>query len=225
MTHEADLNQNFYKEYAHSSLDLNSDEAQFEPQYVVFKFLCDKGFALLNLPIILLVSVVLLILNPFFNPGPLFFTQDRMGKGQVRFKMWKFRTMSVASGDKRSHDDPVETHRITPFAHALRKFRIDELPNFLNVLGGSMSLVGPRPDVWDYSTHYVRDIMYYNNRFQVRPGITGLAQIRGGYADSVTAIKRKARFDWFYVKNSRISLDLYIIWSTLYVICTGFGAK
>ncbi len=198
---------------------------EWTPKYVIFKYICDKGSALLAMPFVLLVSIVLLVANPFFNPGPLFYSQDRMGMGGRRFKMWKFRSMSVAPEAARAHDALVEEHRITPFARLLRKFRIDELPNFYNVLVGDMSLVGPRPDAWDHSTHFVSNIVHYKHRFRVRPGITGLAQVYAGYADTVSATYRKARFDHFYVRKSRIKLDLWIIWRTVVVVLTGFGAR
>ncbi len=107
--------------------------------------------------------------------------------------------MSLASNQARAHDAPLEVERITVFAGYLRKFRVDELPNFFNVLVGDMSLVGPRPDAWNHSIKYAKDIPYYCNRFRVKPGITGLAQVCGGYADTSLAVKRKARFDHFYV--------------------------
>ena len=133
--------------------------------------------------------------------------------------------MSVAQEKSRAHDAPLETHRITPFACYMRKFRIDELPNFLNVLCGTMSVVGPRPDTWNHSVNYKLNIKYYAGRFRVRPGITGLAQVRVGYADSIRAVKRKARLDHLYIEKSSIWLDFHIIRQTFLVITTGFGAK
>lgn len=190
-----------------------------------FKMLCDLVFPILSLPFIFFASVALIILNPIFNPGPLMFTQVRMGLNGERFRMYKFRTMSISPVAARAHDAPIEADRITPFAHYLRKFRIDELPNFINVLLGHMSVIGPRPDAWDHATQYSAQIRNYSERFQVRPGITGLAQIRGGYADDLRAVERKARYDYFYVKSSGIRMELYIIGRTALVICSGFGAK
>tara|TARA_R110002049_G_scaffold23781_3_gene84449 strand:- start:57656 stop:58333 length:678 start_codon:yes stop_codon:yes gene_type:complete len=193
--------------------------------YNIFKVFCDLILATISLPIIAVVAVALLVLNPFYNPGRLFFAQHRMGLNGERFKLYKFRTMSYAPYDVRGHDDPLESHRITPFAFYLRKFRIDELPNFINVLLGQMSVVGPRPDAWDHAVRYSRNIKNYAQRFQVRPGITGLAQVRGGYAENVRAVERKARYDHFYVQSQGIRMDLYVIRLTFAVIFTGFGAK
>jgi lipopolysaccharide/colanic/teichoic acid biosynthesis glycosyltransferase len=215
--------------YSRASTELRFPTAETKnPRHTVFhafKVLCDIVIPILSLPLIFWASVALIILNPIFNPGPLMFTQIRMGQNGERFRMYKFRTMSVSQREVRAHDAPVEDHRITPFAHYLRKFRIDELPNFINVLLGQMSVVGPRPDAWDHSTQYIATIKNYAERFQVRPGITGLAQIRGGYADSLRAVERKARYDYFYVKSSGIRMDLYIISRTIQVLFSGFGAK
>ncbi len=193
--------------------------------FVVFKYVCDKGFAIATLPFVLCIALVLLVLNPAFNPGPLFFRQERMGMGGRRFTMWKFRTMKMTETKVRGHDEPLEENRIRTFARFLRRSRIDELPNVLSILIGDMSLVGPRPDVWTHSTYYINTIAFYSERFQVRPGITGLAQVRGGYADTTRSIERKARLDYHYVKHSRIKLDLHILWCTVIVVLTGFGAK
>ena len=192
---------------------------------MAFKFLCDKAIVLVLSPLVLLTGLILLVLNPFLNPGPLLFAQHRMGMGGKRFTMWKFRTMSESPGGHRAHDAALEEHRIKAFGCVLRKFRIDELPNLFNVFLGEMSLVGPRPDIWDHSAHYLHNVSHYADRFRVRPGVTGLAQVRGGYADSTRAVERKARYDAFYVRKSRIRLDLYILWLTLAVVLTGSGGR
>ena len=194
-------------------------------RYRVLKKLFDIGFSILALPLIALTAFALLLLNPFFNPGPLFFRQVRMGLGGRKFTLLKFRTMSVSSRNVRAHDDPLEDERIPKFGKYLRRTRIDEWPNFFNVLKGEMSIVGPRPDAWEHAIQDIQDIPYYRDRFRILPGITGLAQVRGGYADNPRATKRKARFDRFYLKHSRIKFDLYILAQTVVVIFTGFGAK
>jgi lipopolysaccharide/colanic/teichoic acid biosynthesis glycosyltransferase len=194
-------------------------------KFVTFKFLLDKTFALAAMPVIALLGLSLLALNPFFNPGPLFYVQDRMGMGGVRFRMIKFRSMTPTEGVLRAAHERLEEERITPLGHFLRRTRIDELPNLINVLAGEMSVVGPRPDAFAHAIAYIATVPYYRDRFRVRPGVTGLAQVCGGYADTERAIARKARLDRFYVRKSRALLDLYIIWRTGVVMLTGFGAR
>lgn len=212
-------------EFLDTSPTLPAPIARWSPKFYLFKFVVDKMSALAALPIVLIISLALLILNPFFNPGPVFFGQDRMGMGGKRFKMWKFRSMTEAAQEARPADARVEENRITPLGSILRKYRIDELPNFFNVFLGQMSLVGPRPDAWDHSTQYVSSIARYSDRFRVRPGITGLAQVYIGYADTTGAIRHKAYLDKIYVRKSQIKLDLWIMWRTVKVVLTGFGAR
>lgn len=194
-------------------------------RFRIAKRALDVVSAIFAIPLVAGVSLVLLFINPIANPGPLFFKQTRMGIGGKRFTLWKFRTMTPENEGFRRHDDPVETSRITPLGRVLRRLRIDELPNFLNVLAGDMCLVGPRPDTFGHAEEYIRKIPYYEKRFRVKPGITGLAQVRGGYADNPEAVRRKARFDHFYVRRSSGRLEAYVIAKTIAVVATGFGAK
>lgn len=197
----------------------------WSPRYRAFKYMFDKAMVILALPLIAAVALVLLVLNPWLNPGPLLFSQERMGMGGARFRMLKFRTMLPAEYEVRAHDAGLEEHRITPLGRILRKTRIDELPNFWNVLRGEMSVVGPRPDALSHALVHMRTVPYYQVRFRVKPGITGLAQVRSGYADCARSTRRKARFDRTYVAKSRIKMDLYVIRRTIGVMLTGFGAK
>lgn len=192
---------------------------------VVFKIACDVVFSLLALPLIVITAVLLLLLNPFFNRGPLLFSQDRMGKDGIRFRMWKFRTMLPDSQAVRAHDEELEHHRITKMGRILRKSRIDELPNFFNVLAGQMSVIGPRPDAWSHAQTYVKTVPHYKERLRLRPGISGYAQVKNGYADSATSIRRKACLDRIYVERYSIRLEMFIIFQTFTVMLTGTGAK
>lgn len=185
----------------------------------------DVTFVVLAAPFVLAVALLLLLLNPIYNPGPLFFRQKRMGKNCTSFQMWKFRTMLPSTIDARSHDAPLDRHRITKLGALLRKSRIDELPNLFNVLRGDMAIVGPRPDAWDHATAYMRCIPRYTQRFAVLPGITGLAQVRSGYADDYKSVCRKARLDTIYVRNRSARMDAGIIMATFYVMLTGFGGR
>ncbi|AZQ66740.1 sugar transferase [Silicimonas algicola] len=173
------------------------------------------------------VGILLFLLNPLFNPGPLLYSQHRMGLYGDRFTMLKFRTMlpEEVVTNARPATAPLEVERITPLGRILRRFRLDELPNFVNVWRGEMSVVGPRPDAWEHSHLFWQTVPRYSERFRVRPGITGLAQVQGGYADSANAIRRKARFDSYYVRRASFALEAFIIWRTVVIFFSGFGAR
>lgn len=185
----------------------------------------DIVVALAAMPVVLLVCLILVLVNPFWNPGPLFFQQKRMGRGCDGFTALKFRTMRPSEQIARGPDDPLEHERITPLGRFLRVTRIDELPQFVNVLNGDMSLIGPRPDYWNHAIHYVESIPGYRERHRVRPGITGLAQVDAGYAEGVTATIRKTHHDLRYIRRSGLRMEAYVLWRTLYVVLTGFGAR
>ena len=125
----------------------------------------------------------------------------------------------------RPADAPLDKHRITTVGRLLRRTKLDELPNILNVLRGEMSLVGPRPDAFEHAAEYLGRVPHYYKRLSVRPGITGLAQVRGGYADNPRAVSRKVRYDRFYIRRSSFLLDLYVIALTFGVVFSGFGQR
>lgn len=183
-----------------------------------FKRMFDVLLSLLLLPILIIVVFVLLVLNPFLNQGPLFYFQTRMGKDCRAFRLMKFRTMHCSSKVSRSANDPLEKHRITPLGHFLRKTRIDELPQILNVIIGDMSLIGPRPDYFHHARRFVRTIPGYRERHTVRPGISGLAQIQLGYIEGHDATVRKVHSDLRYIETTNLKLDLWIFWNTLLTI-------
>jgi lipopolysaccharide/colanic/teichoic acid biosynthesis glycosyltransferase len=185
----------------------------------------DLVVAIAAVPLILLTALILLAINPVWNAGPLFFRQTRMGRDCRPFRAMKFRTMRPANQIMRGPNDPLEVERITPLGQFLRCCRIDELPQFFNVLAGHMSLIGPRPDYWDHATHYLDSIPAYRQRHMVRPGITGLAQVDAGYAEGVDATVEKTRHDLRYIRTSGVAMELYVLWRTIYVVCTGFGAR
>ncbi|MFD0981069.1 sugar transferase [Tropicimonas aquimaris] len=203
-----------------------TDVTHWSLRFKVGKFIFDKVLALTGISLMVVVALVLLILNPLLNPGPLFFRQTRMGKNGTEFRMWKFRTMiPVDESQMRKADGALEQDRITPLGQFLRTYRIDELPNFLNVLRGDMSVIGPRPDSASHAKHFAKVIPHYNYRFKVKPGITGLAQIESGYAEGIEATEIKAHYDQIYVETSSGRLDLYIAVRTILVMLTGYGAR
>lgn len=147
------------------------------------------------------------------SPGPILFKQERVGKDKKVFKMWKFRSMRITGTEDTgwsTENDP----RKTKFGSFIRKFSIDELPQFFNVLAGQMSLVGPRPEVPFHVNHFKEEIPLYLVRQQVRPGITGWAQVHGLRGD--TSIEERVKYDIWYIENWSLGLDIIILFRTLF---------
>ncbi|MDB4132529.1 sugar transferase [Amylibacter sp.] len=187
------------------------------------KRIFDIILSLLLLPLLCTTGIILLVFNLFFNQGKLFFIQKRMGKNCELFFAIKFRTMTSVKEITRKCDDPIETHRITPLGKVLRKTRIDELPQILNVLKGDMSLIGPRPDYYVHALEYLKNVEGYRERHAIRPGITGLSQIRLGYVETLEATSKKTSIDNYYIHNLSYIIELKIILNTLLIIIRGMG--
>jgi len=158
------------------------------------------------------------------SEGPLFFIQERLGLHGKRFRLVKFRTMRVVDGPTSEwvHDNSA---RITRVGKWLRKFRLDELPQFLNVIRGDMNLVGPRPHPASNVELFGEGIPYYSLRSAVRPGITGWAQIRLGYANNLEEETEKMRYDLYYIKHLSFWLDLRILFDTVKTVLFGQGSQ
>lgn len=189
------------------------------------KRLVDIVSGILGLGVVAIAGAVLWAVNPIWNPGPLFFRQTRMGKDCKPFTAIKFRTMREAHGPARGPDDPLEHDRITALGRLLRRTRLDEMPQVINILRGEMSLIGPRPDYWNHAVAYVERVPGYRERHRVKPGITGLAQVSLGYAEGVEATYRKVRYDLDYLDRGDWRMELHILWRTVGVLMTGFGAR
>jgi exopolysaccharide biosynthesis polyprenyl glycosylphosphotransferase len=156
--------------------------------------------------------------------GPVFFIQQRAGGDGRPFGLIKFRTMYPATA-ARSEWVVDNLDRITPIGRWLRRFRLDELPQLLNVLRGEMNLIGPRPHPTSNHAIFVDEIAYYALRNSVRPGVTGWAQVRYGYANNLEEETEKMRYDLFYIKNRSLWLDLRILFETVGIIIFGQGAS
>jgi lipopolysaccharide/colanic/teichoic acid biosynthesis glycosyltransferase len=189
------------------------------------KRLFDVVASVLALPIVGCFALSLIFLNPIWNPGAVFFRQKRMGRGGRPMTVWKFRTMGPASDGVRGAADPLEHERITPLGGLLRRTRIDELPQILNVLVGEMSLIGPRPDCLDHALDFLPAIPGYGFRYAIRPGISGYAQVRLGYAEGYELTAEKTRLDLTYIRNAGWKLELAVLWRTFVVLTTGYGAR
>jgi lipopolysaccharide/colanic/teichoic acid biosynthesis glycosyltransferase len=153
--------------------------------------------------------------------GPVLYRQVRVGRGRRPFVLLKFRTMredAEAGGEEilAQHGDP----RVVPGGAVLRRYRLDELPQLLNVLGGSMSLVGPRPERPGFVERYLKEVRGYAERFFVAPGLSGLAQVNGEYHSSP---QNKLRYDLAYIANWSLWLDLSILFRTVKIVLTSRG--
>lgn len=199
--------------------------------YVSVKRMIDSISALILLPLCAPLFVVLALIIKADSRGPAFFLQSRMGFRGKPFTMVKFRTMHVPRAEEKSIDKlqvAMTTRndvRITRVGAFLRKTRIDELPQILNVLAGQMSFIGPRPEAISLSEWYESELPFYSYRHIVRPGITGWAQVNQGHVTDVTDVLSKLRFDFYYIKHFSLWLDLLTALKTLRVIVTGTGAK
>ncbi|HEX05483.1 MAG TPA: sugar transferase [Bacteroidetes bacterium] len=174
----------------------------------------------LGLPLLLALGVLIKL----SSPGPALYWQHRVGFRGREFKLYKFRSMYQDAEDKSgavwaSLDDP----RITPLGRIMRISRLDELPQAWNVLTGTMSLVGPRPERRVFVDKFVEAIPFYNRRHNVKPGITGWAQVRRGYDLSEEDVREKLQYDLFYLENMSIGLDIKILMHTLIVVLSAKG--
>jgi lipopolysaccharide/colanic/teichoic acid biosynthesis glycosyltransferase len=200
-----------------------STQASGNKLFWINKRLFDVFVCLLLIPLLFIISIILLLINFFFNSGNLFFIQDRMGKNCSIFSAIKFRTMVPVKEITRKYDDPIEVNRITSLGKILRKTRIDELPQILNVLKGEMSLIGPRPDYYVHALEYLKNVNGYRERHIIRPGITGLSQIRLGYIEGLEATAKKVSIDNYYIQNVGYIIELKIIINTIFIIIRGMG--
>ena len=201
----------------------NTYKSYADKLFWINKRIFDIFVSIILLPLLLIIGIILFVLNRFFNSGELFFIQERMGKDCKVFSAFKFRTMSPIKEITRKYDDPIETNRITPLGRVLRKTRIDELPQILNVLKGDMSLIGPRPDYYLHALEYLEYVEGYDERHTIRPGITGLSQIRLGYAESLEATLKKTSIDNYYIQNVSYIIEFKIILNTILIIIRGLG--
>lgn len=173
--------------------------------------------------------VALVIVTPFVaigdlaaNRGPLFYRQTRVGRDHHEFTIYKFRTMDedlVAGTDWTSCDDP----RITPFGNLLRRTHLDELPQVVNILKGDLSIVGPRPEQPRYVAELTTKLPFYELRHSVRPGLTGWAQVKYGYAGDETDAREKLQYDFYYLGHQSLRFDLVITGRTIRTIIGGDG--
>ena len=183
---------------------------------------------------ILFSGFVLIVFSPLWllvaltikldSHGSVFYSQERLGRNGKLFHVYKFRSMvrdaeSISGPVWADKNDP----RVTRVGKIVRKLRIDEIPQLLNVLKGDMSLVGPRPERPYFVERLKMEIPYYTRRFRVRPGITGWAQIKHQYDQSFDDVRKKIQYDLYYIENMSLRMDLKIILNTIYIMLAGKG--
>jgi exopolysaccharide biosynthesis polyprenyl glycosylphosphotransferase len=195
-----------------------------KPWEEVAKRLLDFLFSFFVLLIGLPVWILIAILIKVDSRGPVLYRQTRVGRNGRMFKILKFRSMRA---DAEKHSGPVwagkNDPRVTPLGRFLRKAHIDEIPQFINVLIGDMSLVGPRPERPFFVDKIAKEVPLYNHRHRVRPGITGWAQVKHKYDENMEDVRAKIKYDLFYIENLSWRMDLKIIFNTLYVMIAGKG--
>jgi lipopolysaccharide/colanic/teichoic acid biosynthesis glycosyltransferase len=195
------------------------------PIYANLKRFWESAIIVFSFPLTLPIMLITAILIKLENPGPAFFIQYRIGQGGKPFKIYKFRSMCVTDKNAASKFATQEMDRITKVGRFIRKSRIDELPQFFNVLIGNMALIGPRPEQESFVTQFEQEIPFYGYRHMVKPGITGWAQTVQGYADDTHSTREKLAHDLYYIKHFSFWLDMNIVLKTLKTMATGFGAK
>jgi sugar transferase (PEP-CTERM system associated) len=188
----------------------------------LFSFLISLACLILVSPLLILVAIAIRL----DSPGPAIFRQERVGEGGKIFTLYKFRTM-MDGADRDANHRPAEItdSRFTRVGRWLRRTRIDELPQLFNILLGNMHFVGPRPFVPNQEQECLEKIPYYRQRWTVKPGATGWAQVNRGYCVSLEDNTEKLAYDLFYIKNISVGLDLLIMFKTVKILLLGRGSR
>ncbi|HWR37606.1 MAG TPA: sugar transferase [Clostridia bacterium] len=177
---------------------------------------------IISLPVMLLVAIAIRL----ESAGPAIFRQKRVGKGGETFTLYKFRSMrDGCDSDGNNRPAVKDDDRITRLGHFLRRSRLDELPQLFNIVRGDMYIVGPRPFVISQEQEYVKQIPFYRQRWVVRPGATGWAQVNRPYCATIEDNREKLEYDLFYIKNVSFGLDVLILFKTLKILLLGRGGQ
>lgn len=205
------VGKDFYKYFPFSRSNQNK-------LYLFFLRIFDIAISLSGILIGILFLPVILIGNAIANRGPLFYTQDRVGKNGKIFKMIKYRTMIRNAEKSGAVWAKKGDTRITPFGRFLRYSRLDEIPQFINILKGEMSLIGPRPERPFFVKELSQMLPFYETRHIIKPGLTGWAQVKTRYGSSVDDSLLKLQYDLYYIKHRSFFLDANILVKTLSTI-------
>jgi lipopolysaccharide/colanic/teichoic acid biosynthesis glycosyltransferase len=200
-------------------------DSRIPSSYISTKRVLDVAAIIAILPFIAVIMVLTAVAIKLESSGNIFFWQKRVGMNGKVFNMLKFRSMTSDSEQNGSQFAQSNDMRVTRVGKFIRKFRIDELPQMLNVLKGEMSIIGPRPEQESFVKEFNQTIPNYSLRHIVRPGITGLAQTEQGYVADANGTVTKLRYDLYYIRNLSFMTDFQITLKTIYTILTGFGAR
>ncbi|HET8803671.1 MAG TPA: sugar transferase [Aequorivita sp.] len=186
--------------------------------YLFFSRILDLFLSIIGLLFGLALSPILIIGNSIGNRGPMFYSQTRVGKNGNHFKLFKLRSMIINAEKHGAQFAQTKDTRVTKFGRFLRKSRFDEIPQFINVIKGEMSVIGPRPERPEFVEDLIEKIPFYEVRHLVKPGVTGWAQVNAKYGSSQEDSLEKLQYDLYYIKHRSLFLDVTIIIKTLSTI-------
>lgn len=202
------IDKDFYRHFPFSRSNQNR-------LYRVYHRTFDIVASIIGMAIGLVFFPIILVGNLIGNRGPLFYSQTRLGKNRKVFKIYKYRSMVTNAESKGAQYASKNDARITKFGKFLRKTRLDEFPQFYNIIKGEMSIIGPRPERPMFVKELAAKIPYYETRNMVKPGLTGWAQVRAKYGETDEDHRQKLRYDLYYIKKRSVSLDVRIVVKTL----------
>jgi lipopolysaccharide/colanic/teichoic acid biosynthesis glycosyltransferase len=191
--------------------------------YEILKLIFDYSFSIIGLIILLPVILILAIAIKFSTEGPVIYSQKRIGKNGRPFHIYKFRSMNCTDEEGTELISGKEDMRINKVGRFMRKHKLDEIPNLINVLKGEMSFTGPRPE----QRHFIEMIIIRNPEYKllhnIKPGITSWGIVKFGYASNIKEITQRMKYDLYYVENRSFLFDLKIILKTISIILKGKG--
>ncbi len=193
---------------------------------LVFREIVNRSLALIGLALSLPIALLTALIIKLESKGPILYTQERVGKDGSVFTLLKFRSMQ---DDAEADGTPVwassDDDRVTRFGRLIRKVRVDEIPQFWNILKGEMNFIGPRPERPHFVAALTEQIAFYGHRHLIAPGLTGWAQIKYPYGASVEDAREKLQYDLYYIKNQSLALDAIIIFETVKTVLFGKGGR
>ena len=195
------------------------------PIYITTKYILDVLLIAISLPVVLPLMLLTAVAIKLDDGGRVFYTQERVGYRGKPFFIHKFRSMTDCDDLNQQQETELSDARITRVGRFIRKTRIDELPQFYNVIKGEMSLIGPRAEYKKFADDLESSVPFYQYRHIVKPGISGWAQVMHGYATGVDETQIKIEHDFYYIKHFSFWLDFLIVLLTIRTVVTGFGSR